>query len=174
VSSSSARLSTPEGPRKVFGAPNLPAGFTDTFTGRFIDAGGLRQHAVIGGEGPPLLLVHGWPRTWYAWRIVMPALARGYTVFAPDQRGMGLADKPRDGYDAGTLVARTRSATSGSPQWATTPGQHRLRAGRGSPGPGRPGRPRRDSQAPGVSLAVLSNVETAADDPWREQRSQGD
>lgn len=44
---------TPKGPSSVSGAPNLPAGFTDTFTSRFINAGGLRQHAVIGGEGPP-------------------------------------------------------------------------------------------------------------------------
>jgi hypothetical protein len=64
VSSSSAPLSTPEGPGSVSGAPNLPAGFTDTFTSRYIDTGELRQHAVIGGDGPPLLLVRGWPETW--------------------------------------------------------------------------------------------------------------
>lgn len=75
--SSSAPLSTPEGPGSVSGAPNLPPGFTDTFTSRYIDTGDLRQHAVIGGEGPPLLLVHGWPETWYAWRLLMPALGQG-------------------------------------------------------------------------------------------------
>jgi len=58
---------TPEGPGSVSGAPNLPAGFTDTFTGRYIDTGGLRQHAVIGGDGPPLLLVHGRTGTHGAW-----------------------------------------------------------------------------------------------------------
>ena len=57
MSSSSAPLSTPEGSGSVSGAPNLPAGFTDTFTSRNIDTGELRQRAVIGGEGPPLLLV---------------------------------------------------------------------------------------------------------------------
>jgi hypothetical protein len=72
MSAASAPLPAPEGPGSVSGAPNLPAGFTDTFTSRYIDAGGLRQHAVGGGEGPPLLLVHGWPQTWYAWRLVMP------------------------------------------------------------------------------------------------------
>ena len=41
-------------------APNLPEGFTDTFTSRYIDTSELRLHAVIGGEGPPLLFVHGW------------------------------------------------------------------------------------------------------------------
>jgi hypothetical protein len=76
MSAASAPLPAPEGPGSVSGAPNLPAGFTDTFTSRYIDAGGLRQHAVGGGEGPPLLLVHGWPQTWYAWRLVMPGLAR--------------------------------------------------------------------------------------------------
>src|SRR5215218_9507213 len=59
----SASLPTPEGPLSVSGAPNLPDGFTDTFTSRYIDTDELRQHAVIGGEGPPLLLVHGWPGT---------------------------------------------------------------------------------------------------------------
>jgi hypothetical protein len=87
----------PEGPGSVSGAPNLPAGFTDTFTSRYIDTGGLRQHAVIGGDGPPLRLVHGWPQNWYAWRLVMPALAREFEVIAPDQRaGIGLSDKPQD------------------------------------------------------------------------------
>ena len=65
----------------------------------------MRLHAVIGGEGPPLLLVHGWPQTWYAWRLLMPALARDFTVIAVDQRGIGLSDKPADGYDTGTLAA---------------------------------------------------------------------
>ena len=59
---------------------------------------------VTGGDGPPLLLVHGWPQTWYAWRLVMPALARHFTVVAPDQRGTGLSGKPQDGYDTGTLA----------------------------------------------------------------------
>jgi pimeloyl-ACP methyl ester carboxylesterase len=96
---------TPEGPGSVSGAPNLPAGFTDTFTSRSIDLGQLRLHAVIGGEGPPLLLVHGWPQTWYAWRMLMPTLAEDFQVIAVDQRGIGLSDKPRDGYDTATLAS---------------------------------------------------------------------
>jgi pimeloyl-ACP methyl ester carboxylesterase len=102
TTSASTRLPAPEGPGSVSGAPNLPAGFTDTFTSRYIDTGQLRLHAVIGGEGPPLLLVHGWPETWYAWRLLMPALARDFEVIAVDQRGMGLSDKPAGGYDDGT------------------------------------------------------------------------
>jgi pimeloyl-ACP methyl ester carboxylesterase len=96
--------STPEGPGSVSGAPNLPAGFTDTFTSRYIDTGELRLHAVTGGQGPPLLLIHGWPQTWYAWRMLMPTLARDFSVIAVDQRGIGLSDKPQDGYDTGALA----------------------------------------------------------------------
>ncbi|MRG58999.1 alpha/beta fold hydrolase [Agromyces sp. CFH 90414] len=94
----------PDGPGSVAAAPDLPAGFTTTFHSRLVDAGGLGQHVVIGGDGPPLLLVHGWPESWYAWRFVMPTLARTHTVIAVDQRGMGLTGKPEDGYDAGTLA----------------------------------------------------------------------
>jgi pimeloyl-ACP methyl ester carboxylesterase len=95
----------PEGPGSVAGAPHLPDGFAGTFTSRYADTSGLRQHVVTGGDGPPLLLVHGWPQTWYAWRLVMPALARHFHVIAPDQRGCGLSGRPEDGYDTGTLAA---------------------------------------------------------------------
>ncbi|WP_406490198.1 alpha/beta fold hydrolase [Streptomyces phaeochromogenes] len=83
----------------------LPDGFTDVFTSRLVEVNGLRLHAVTGGDGPALLLIGGWPQTWYAWREVMPALARRHTVVAVDSRGAGLSDKPDDGYDAGTLAA---------------------------------------------------------------------
>jgi pimeloyl-ACP methyl ester carboxylesterase len=106
-----ARAAVRNGP--AAGAAQLPAGFWKTFTSRFINAGGLRQHVVTGGDGPPLLLVHGWPQTWYAWRLVMPALARQFHVIAPDQRGRGLSGKPRDGYDTGTL-ARDLAALMGA------------------------------------------------------------
>jgi pimeloyl-ACP methyl ester carboxylesterase len=99
-----SRFPVGEGRGAVAGAPGLPPGFTDTFSSRIVEAGGLRQHVVIGGDGPPLLLVHGWPESWYAWRYVMPALAEDHTVVAVDQRGMGLTGKPEDGYDAGTVA----------------------------------------------------------------------
>ncbi|GHB86249.1 hydrolase [Streptomyces umbrinus] len=83
----------------------LPDGFLDVFTSRLVEVNGLRLHAVTGGDGPALLLIGGWPQTWYAWRHVMPALARRHTVVAVDSRGAGLSDKPDDGYDAGTLSA---------------------------------------------------------------------
>jgi pimeloyl-ACP methyl ester carboxylesterase len=104
MTSSSTGPPTPEGPGSVTGAPHLPERFTDTFTSRYIDTGEVRLHAVIGGDGPPLLLIHGWPGSWYYWRPVMPALARDFSVIAPDQRGIGLSDKPEEGYDTGTLA----------------------------------------------------------------------
>src|SRR5262252_5511435 len=104
MSSFSTARPAPEGPGSVSGAPHLPEGFTGTFTSRYVVTGDLRQHVVTGGDGPPLLLVHGWPQTWYAWRMLMPALARDFSVVAVDQRGIGLSDKPRDGYDTATLA----------------------------------------------------------------------
>src|SRR5499427_9090844 len=104
MNSSSTGLPTPEGLGSVSGAPNLPDGFANTFSSRYVDIGEVRLHAVTGGEGPPLLLVHGWPQTWYAWRMLMPALARDFSVVAVDQRGIGLSDTPQDGYDTATLA----------------------------------------------------------------------
>src|SRR5512144_3420782 len=102
--SAPTELPTAQAPGSVSGAPDLPAGFADTFTSRYVEAGDVRLHAVIGGDGPPLLLVHGWPESWYAWRLVMPALARDFEVIAVDQRGVGLSEKPQEGYDTGTLA----------------------------------------------------------------------
>jgi pimeloyl-ACP methyl ester carboxylesterase len=104
MTSLSTELSIPTGPGSASAAPNLPDGFGETFTSRLIDAGDVHLHAVIGGDGPPLLLIHGWPGSWYYWRLVMPALARDFTVVAVDQRGIGLSDKPEEGYDTATLA----------------------------------------------------------------------
>ncbi|MTD54474.1 alpha/beta fold hydrolase [Amycolatopsis pithecellobii] len=97
-------LDAPAGPGSVDGTPGLPEGFGDVFASRWVDIGELRLHAVVGGDGPPLLLLAGWPQTWYAWRLLMPELARDYTVIAPDPRGVGLSGKPAGGYDIGTLA----------------------------------------------------------------------
>jgi pimeloyl-ACP methyl ester carboxylesterase len=104
MSSVSKQLPLAEGRGSVSEVPNLPDGFTNTFSSRFVDIGELRLHAVIGGDGPPLLLIHGWPQAWYAWRMLMPTLAGDFELIAVDQRGMGLSDKPKDGYDTATLA----------------------------------------------------------------------
>ncbi len=64
----------------------------------------MRLHEVIGGEGPPLLLIHGWPQIWYQYRLPMPTLARDFRVIAVDQRGIGGSDIPQHGYDGDTLA----------------------------------------------------------------------
>jgi pimeloyl-ACP methyl ester carboxylesterase len=88
----------------VTDVPGLPETFTDTFTSRTVATSDVTLHAVVGGDGPPLLLLPGWPQFWYSWREAMPALAEHFTVIAPDLRGMGNSDKPATGYDAGTLA----------------------------------------------------------------------
>jgi len=86
------------------GLPGLPKAFWRTFTSRYVRVDGMRLHAVTGGGGPAVLLIGGWPQTWYAWRHVMPALAEEFTVVAIDSRGVGLSDKPASGYDSRTLA----------------------------------------------------------------------
>ncbi|MEJ8798852.1 alpha/beta hydrolase [Trinickia caryophylli] len=67
---------------------------------------GVRLHYVEGGHGAPVLLIPGWPQSWYAWRKVMPLLAdAGRRVIALDPRGMGDSDKPASGYDLQTVAA---------------------------------------------------------------------
>ncbi len=63
------------------------------------------MHAVIGGNGPALVLIHGFPQTWWAWRHMMPQLASRHTVVAVDLRGAGHSDKPQGGYDKASLAA---------------------------------------------------------------------
>jgi len=94
-----------DAPGSVTRAPQLPAGFTDTFTSYLVGAGSVRLHAVIGGDGPPVLLVPGWPQNWFAWRQLMPALAGRFTVVAVDPRGVNLSDRATGGYDTGSLAA---------------------------------------------------------------------
>ena len=62
---------------------------------RMVDANGIRLHVADMGEGPAVVLCHGWPETWYSWRHQLPALAEaGFRVIAPDMRGYGQSDRP--------------------------------------------------------------------------------
>jgi pimeloyl-ACP methyl ester carboxylesterase len=66
---------------------------------------GFLMHYVTGGKGDPILLLHGWPETWFEWRHVIPELiAHNYTIIAPDLRGFGDSEKPQSGYDTKTLA----------------------------------------------------------------------
>ncbi len=69
---------------------------------------GFRMHYVTAGAGYPLVLLHGWPQSWYEWRKIIPALAGHYTVIVPDLRGLGDSEKPMDGYDKRTLASDVR------------------------------------------------------------------
>ena len=64
----------------------------------------IRMHYVTAGEGEPLVLLHGWPQTWYEWREVMPALAKKFRIIAPDLRGLGDTSRPQVGYDSATIA----------------------------------------------------------------------
>jgi pimeloyl-ACP methyl ester carboxylesterase len=56
---------------------------------------GVRLHYVEAGDGPPVVLLHGFPEFWYSWRHQLPALAAaGFRAIAPDQRGYNLSDRP--------------------------------------------------------------------------------
>jgi pimeloyl-ACP methyl ester carboxylesterase len=89
----------------VHDVPKLAEGFTDVFDSWWAEANGVRLHAVIGGAGPPLLMLSGWPQNWFAWRHLMLPLARQFTVVAADPRGVGLSEATQDGYDCSTLAA---------------------------------------------------------------------
>jgi haloacetate dehalogenase len=65
------------------------------FESRRIRASGATIHVKVGGDGPPLLLLHGYPQTHAMWHKVAPALARDYTVVCADLRGYGDSSKPR-------------------------------------------------------------------------------
>ena len=66
--------------------------------------GDVAIHYVRMGNGAPLVLLHGWPQTWFAWRHIIPILAQHYTVIAPDLRGLGDSSKPANGYDKRTIA----------------------------------------------------------------------
>lgn len=66
---------------------------------RFVSAGGLNAHVAIAGKGDPVVLLHGWPEHWYAWRSVIPRLAERYKVICPDLRGFGWTEIAWTGFE---------------------------------------------------------------------------
>ena len=66
---------------------------------RWVDVNGFRMHYAEAGAGEPVILQHGWPQHWYAWRHQIAPLATRYRVIVPDLRGYGWSEAPRSGYD---------------------------------------------------------------------------
>lgn len=75
------------------------------FKNGFAEVNGVHLHYVQGGQGEPLVLLPGWPETWWSFHKIMPELAEHYTVIAVDLRGMGASAKPVGGYDKKTMAA---------------------------------------------------------------------
>jgi pimeloyl-ACP methyl ester carboxylesterase len=73
----------------------------------FVDVGGLRMHAAVAGpqDAPAVLLVHGWPQNWWAWRNVFGLLADRHRVIMPDLRGHGWSQAPCGGYEKEQLAS---------------------------------------------------------------------
>jgi len=80
------------------------------FTQQLVPVNGIKINAVTGGSGPPILLLHGWPETWWEWHHVMPLLAEQFSVVAIDLRGAGFSDCPLDGYDKATMARDAHEA----------------------------------------------------------------
>ena len=76
------------------------------FTERRITTSGAEIHAVVGGDGPPLALLHGYPQTHVMWHRVAPRLAEAFTVVAPDLRGYGRSSKPPGGDGSANYAKR--------------------------------------------------------------------
>ncbi len=85
--------------------PSTTASTQDDFSHDYVRIDGRRIHCVTAGQGAPVLLIPGWPQTWYAWRHVMQALAaQGFQAIAVDPPGTGFSDRPDTGYDTGAIA----------------------------------------------------------------------
>ena len=97
------------GSSRALDAQEAAAGTARFFPGfkpfRF-DTTGASINGVVGGQGPPLLLLHGAPQTHISWRLVAPKLAEEHTVVIPDLRGYGDSSKPPDGESHGNYSKR--------------------------------------------------------------------
>jgi pimeloyl-ACP methyl ester carboxylesterase len=80
--------------------PELPPGFAS----RTAAVKDFRMHYLVGGEGPPVVIVHGGWDSWWAWRNVIPSLAESHTVILPALRGLAKSSKPTGGYEADNLA----------------------------------------------------------------------
>jgi len=77
----------------------------DGFDNGYADVNGITLHYVSGGNGAPLLLLPGWPQTWWAYHKIMPGLSKHFQVIAVDIRGMGRSGRPADGYEKKNMAS---------------------------------------------------------------------
>jgi pimeloyl-ACP methyl ester carboxylesterase len=87
--------------------------FQDGFRHEFATVDGVRMHYVTGGSGTPVVLLHGWPQTWFSWWSIMPELAERHTVYAVDLPGLGDSTGIPDGYDKATLARYVHGLVAG-------------------------------------------------------------
>jgi pimeloyl-ACP methyl ester carboxylesterase len=105
LASESARdAGSPNGSGRVAGTGERPMPHVAGVHHSYHRAGELSMHVAEAGEGPPLVLLHGWPQHWYEWRNLIPALSENYHVICPDLRGFGWSDAPEGGYDKETMA----------------------------------------------------------------------
>ena len=83
----------------------MPATETSAITHHRITTNGTVLHVATAGQGPAVVLLHGWPHTWQLWTNIIPALVATHRVIAPDLRGLGDSERAADGYDLHTLAA---------------------------------------------------------------------
>lgn len=96
-------------------SPEQPVTGLPAFRHMFSGTAGARLHFVIGGRGPAVVLLHGFPYTWEVWRPILPLLAdAGHTVIAPDLRGLGWSEKTEGGYDKVTVAEDVRGVVRAS------------------------------------------------------------
>jgi pimeloyl-ACP methyl ester carboxylesterase len=81
-------------------AANIPDGFAC----EAVTVNGITLHYVRGGEGPPLILIHGFPQDWFEYHAIMPQLAKRFTVIAVDLRGVGGSTATQGGFDAANMA----------------------------------------------------------------------
>jgi pimeloyl-ACP methyl ester carboxylesterase len=84
------------------GVGDPPPGFTSDYA----EVNGARLHYVRGGQGPAVILLHGFPQTWVEYKAIMPRLAERFTVVAVDLPGIGASAPSPDGYEATALATR--------------------------------------------------------------------
>ncbi|MHA4806781.1 alpha/beta fold hydrolase [Flavitalea flava] len=89
----------PSGITKVADSSLKPANPPANFKHQVANVNGVNIHYVIGGEGEPLVLIHGFGQNWFMWNRLLPELSKHFTVIAPDLRGVGESSKPEGGYD---------------------------------------------------------------------------